>query len=73
MIKLWFKMSLLQNSFSPPLTGGGEGVGELSSVSKLDFHPHPNPPPSRGRGCFFGVLHEAQWKEDPSANTLTTN
>ena len=30
------KWSLLQNSFPPPLTGGGEGVGELSSVSNLN-------------------------------------
>jgi hypothetical protein len=42
---------LSDNYLSPPLAGGDKGEGEMISNCKDNnyFHPHPNPPPSRGR------------------------
>ena len=58
-LRLGNQLSLLQNTFPPPLTGGGEGAGELASMRvKLKFHPHPNPPPSRGRGHVWHFAEE---------------
>jgi hypothetical protein len=40
---------LVKSQFSPPLAGGDEGDGERTDGNTVTYHPHPNPPPSRGR------------------------
>jgi hypothetical protein len=40
---------LVKSQFSPPLAGGDEGEGERTVGNTVAYHPHPNPPPSRGR------------------------
>jgi len=39
----------------PWLAGGDEGEGERTDGNTVAYHPHPNPPPSRGRkvGTFY--------------------
>jgi hypothetical protein len=48
--------SLVKSQFSPPLAGGDEGEGEIRYWNTIAYHPHPNPPPSRGMG--FRTIYE---------------
>ncbi len=49
-----------QRRFAPsPLVGEGwDGGGKPGMVAPPGLHPHPNPPPSRGRvyACFRSLL-----------------
>jgi len=40
---------LVKSPFSPPPAGGDEGEGKKTLLNPATYHPHPNPPPSRGR------------------------
>jgi hypothetical protein len=47
-----------KSKFSPPLAGGDEGEGKITYGNTFTYHPHPNPPPSRGRRfwTFYEVV-----------------
>jgi hypothetical protein len=54
---------LVKSPFPPPLAGGDEGEGENTLLNPAIYHPHPNPPPSRGRefstfykGVIFSLI-----------------
>ncbi|MBW6486604.1 MAG: hypothetical protein K0B01_10705 [Syntrophobacterales bacterium] len=49
---------LVKSQFSPPLAGGDEGEGKRTDGNTVAYHPHPNPPPSRGRevGTFYEAV-----------------
>ena len=40
---------LVQSHFSLPWREGIKGRGEITLSDTATYHPHPNPPPSRGR------------------------
>ena len=49
---------LVKSSFSSSLAGGDEGEGEKRRLNPVIYHPHPNPPPSRGREflTFYEII-----------------
>ncbi|MBU2055086.1 MAG: hypothetical protein KJ936_05675 [Proteobacteria bacterium] len=48
----------VKSKISPPPAGGDEGEGEITYGNTVTYHPHPNPPPSRGRRfrTFYEII-----------------
>jgi hypothetical protein len=56
-----------KSKFSPPQAGGDEGEGEITRQYTAAYHPHPDPPPLRGRefvAFYEGVKYNSQWEID---------
>ena len=49
---------LVKSRFSLPWREGIKGRGEITFKNTATYHPHPNPPPSMGRGfrTFYEVV-----------------
>ena len=51
---------LEKSRFPPPWREGIKGRGKITFKNTATYHPHPNPPPSMGRGfrTFYEIIRD---------------
>ena len=56
---------LVKSRFSLPWREGIKGMGKITFKNTATYHPHPNPPPSMGRGfrTFYEVVNHWVFEE----------